>query len=352
MKTLCIVPILMLLLVTGCREITQKTEIHRDGSVLRTITMRQGSGNEASAVYPFPADSSWNITAEPDSSDKEKVIHKAVRIFSDMSLLNTHYKRFDTSDIHIRITVRLDKKFRWFVTYFDFRETWKKLNPFPPVPITNYLSPREMELHFQGVDEEEREIDMSRLDFTHVQQLPADTGSINERFEAWMIRSVFEAYFQVLVDAAGTLTDPDLKERALGRKETFFKAFIKEIDGDADAESLIRICAETLDHRDVYAVSDQLREAYQRVEHQYLRVTDALDDSYTATAVMPGLLIDANCDAVLGNEAEWTINPDRFLISDYEMTAESRVMNLWAVIVSGAAVLVLIILLLIPRRRK
>lgn len=352
MKKLYLTAALLLLLSAGCREITTQTTINSDGSCLRTITIRRGSGENESSVYPFPADSSWHITVTPDSTDKDKVIDRAERLFPNVGALNDWYSSRDTGDVHISVSVHLKKKFRWFFTYFVYRETWGALNPFPPVPIANYLTPDEMRLHFEGADDTDKDIDIAAFDFTQPRRTAVDTATIDERFQVWMLRSVFESYLQSLTKAAGTLPGSDLAKHAEERKETFFAAFQKETDGDGDEESMIRVCAESLQDPDVYKIADSLRQTYRRVERQYLLVNDALDDSYTARVTMPGLLMEANCDAVMGDVAEWKINPDRFLISDYEMTSESRLVNVWAVVISGIAVLVLLVLILIPLFRK
>ncbi|MBN2414706.1 hypothetical protein JXO52_02640 [bacterium] len=352
MKKLYLSAALLLLLAAGCKEITTETTICRDGSCLRTVTIRQGGSESETAAYPFPSDSSWRITVVPDSTDKDKVISRAERLFPDVAALREWYAARDTGDVRISISVDLEKKFRWFYTYFVYRETWNRLNPFPPVPVANYLTQEEMKLHFEGADNTDEDIDPAALDFTQPRRAAVDTATIDERFNAWMIRSVFESCFQSLLEAAGKLTDSALAEHARQGKERFFTAFLKEMDGETDEKSLVRAAAASLDDPDVYRISETLEETYRRVEHQYLLLNDALDDSYTARVTMPGLFLDANCDGVMGDVAEWKINPDRFLLSDYEMKAESRLINIWAVAVSGIVVLALLVLLLVPLFRK
>lgn len=50
---------------------------------------------------------------------------------------------------------------------------------------------------------------------------------------------------------------------------------------------------------------------------------------------MPGLILDTNSEEVDGNRITWETGNAQYFVYDYEMWAESRMVNRWAVWVTG-----------------
>ena len=67
---------------------------------------------------------------------------------------------------------------------------------------------------------------------------------------------------------------------------------------------------------------------------------------------MPGIILNTNAKTVEGNKVIWEFDENRFCYEDFNMTVQSRVVNVWAFVVSGVIVLVVIILLLLPKFKK
>jgi hypothetical protein len=67
---------------------------------------------------------------------------------------------------------------------------------------------------------------------------------------------------------------------------------------------------------------------------------------------MPGLITGTNSSVLSGNRVSWDVFPMAFLLEDYTMVAESRVINVWAFIVSGMVLLGLISLLVVKSRKR
>jgi hypothetical protein len=63
------------------------------------------------------------------------------------------------------------------------------------------------------------------------------------------------------------------------------------------------------------------------------------DGDYTNTVVMPGIVLDTNADEVKGTTVSWRFSANQFMLGDYTMWVESRVMNTWAVILTGITAL-------------
>ena len=74
-----------------------------------------------------------------------------------------------------------------------------------------------------------------------------------------------------------------------------------------------------------------------------------LDIAYKNEVVMPGMLITSNAGTAEGNTLLWECRPHRCI--DVVMTAESRIINLWAFITTGFVFCALLAVLLVPMIR-
>ena len=74
-------------------------------------------------------------------------------------------------------------------------------------------------------------------------------------------------------------------------------------------------------------------------------------EEYDEVVEMSGLITKTNSKSITGNRVSWKVNADKFLFGDYEMFVESRVVNLWAFIVSGLVILAAVVLLVVKGRK-
>ena len=77
---------------------------------------------------------------------------------------------------------------------------------------------------------------------------------------------------------------------------------------------------------------------FEETELLYEQLFDVTGSGYTMDFVMPGTLTYANGAIVGVNLVRWNVETEKFFASPYIMEAESRVMNLWAWIVSAVFV--------------
>ena len=94
-----------------------------------------------------------------------------------------------------------------------------------------------------------------------------------------------------------------------------------------------------------------MTEAYQELDQAYLEALEDLgrrfafmfrhgeDESYTMQLEMPGELLWFAGQGVINDHPEWKVDNESFWVEDCLIAARSRVLNLWAVIVSGIFVL-------------
>jgi hypothetical protein len=75
-------------------------------------------------------------------------------------------------------------------------------------------------------------------------------------------------------------------------------------------------------------------------------------EGYTEEVEMPGLITATNSAMLKGNQVRWEFQPISVAASDYEMYAESRVINYWAFVLAGCVLLGLVVLLAVKAVRR
>jgi hypothetical protein len=70
-------------------------------------------------------------------------------------------------------------------------------------------------------------------------------------------------------------------------------------------------------------------------------------EGFRVETEMPGLITGTNSTALAGNRVSWDLVPMAFLLEDYTMVVESRVINVWAFLLSGLVLLSLVGLLVV-----
>jgi hypothetical protein len=76
------------------------------------------------------------------------------------------------------------------------------------------------------------------------------------------------------------------------------------------------------------------------------------DGSYENEVAMPGIILNTNSKSIVGNAVSWKVDSKRFCFEDFTMQVESRVVNVWAFVVSAIIVLAAVVLLVLPRFKK
>ncbi|HEX9934347.1 MAG TPA: hypothetical protein VGB38_04045, partial [bacterium] len=147
--------VLTLMSLAGCREITTTTQVRRDGSCIRTVSIRTGSTSVDSVFagpFTIPVDSTWTKSIEREKTGDKKLIYTAIKTFRSALDLARAYLRPEDGKLHVVIDIRLDRRFRWFNTFYTYQETIKASNPFISVPISDYLTADELALYYLKED--------------------------------------------------------------------------------------------------------------------------------------------------------------------------------------------------------
>jgi len=320
--------LVLLSLLTGCRDIETTTEIYPDGSCKHNVVVQGDSSDISRSTFPIPTDTSWTIT-QYDSGEFTYIAEKTFKKVADWDK-EMNYCRDKSREM--TIIPELKKKFRWFYTIYQYRETWKAVNKLYNVPITDFLSPDEIKLLASQDDSS------------------AQAKAVDEKIENWEKRNIFIGFYKELINAAAELNDSTLSEDVIeARKEQLYKLFTEEISDDFEyKKDFLTKLAALLRTNAVKRLENDLVYFLARQKARMESLTEISLTEFENHVIMPGLILDTNAKTVEGREAAWDIKPKQFMFTDFTMTVESRLVNIWAVVITLVLFLIAVLILLLP----
>jgi len=338
--------IFVALLFAGCHETHESTtKINSDGSILRTEKIStDDSSSISTASLPPWVDSTWSIRIE--RSGKGIYSKLASKRFQDVAAMNQALE--GEAGTSLRFRADLERRFRWFFTEFRYREICRKWNPFDQVPITEYVSPSEIDLWFR--------YEIRKQPYATRGDSLALRGA-EDRAGEWQFRSMFESYFAAFMKGVELLHDSSLTPSAVLRhkEELFSKARLQLEHSPNRIDSLHALFARELGSRSARRAIELNAAGFAL----YTRKIDFMEkmilvDGVKATIEMPGLIIDTNAPTIEGNTVTWDDIRWYAYLQDFEMRVDSRMVNWWAVIITGVLLLGIVLLtaLGIVRRRR
>ncbi len=331
----------LMLLFSSCLDVETSTVIHRDGSVTRTVFLTGDSASVYGGVYPLPLDSSWQVSMT--RKDEKTFVYRAERTFARIRDLNA--AAAGTRGKTLTSVSDLDEGFQWFFTVYRYTETWKCYRVVNAVPLSAYVSDADLEFAYRH---EIRKDSTSAQDSIRVE-------AITERYEEWQKQNVFEAYYREFVRGVRALHSPRLAVADVERQRPrLFDSLAADLVANkTNIERASKRFAAVLG-------SSAAREAFRANAAGFDSLKALLDfeesghgSNFTASVTMPGLIVMTNAEGIEGNTAHWK---DAFALNDLRdvtLQVESRVINWWAVIGTGIAIVaILFYLLLAAYRRK
>jgi hypothetical protein len=360
--------VLLVILASGCLEYSVTTRVLPDGSIERTIVVKGDSAGILNGSLPVPVDSTWEITAGyedqqgSDSSKKTQYVYKARKVFRTSEELNKEINMPSQEESRIMREVKVEKKFRWFNTFYRYAETYKQTFPFHRRPVNEFLSDKELDLAYA----DDKDLSYSResdalmiikdtlarpsLSVKDSMRLKELKNSIELKFFRWISANVYEEYFDVLknaLDKSGTMN----AEEAEKTRDSLFAyynshfvdidSFFNTLSNEKDRDLLQLSSA--FYHADTAMLHQANPNGFAAFEEKMENILPIYGDSYMNLTIMPGIIISSNSTEIKGNTASWDVNSDYFFAKDYTLRVESKKVNKGPVIVSGAVVAFLLI---------
>jgi hypothetical protein len=322
--------------------ISQRTKVNEDGSLDKTIIFEKAEAKLADQnAFGVNHKNGWAFkrTKPNDSltvkSDKEKYRLQFYKHFANDSVMNDELDK--DSDTLFRVHARFEKKFRWFYTYVRYSETIRPINRF------KLVSPKDF---FTSEDD------------AFIKRLPAEGKTISKADSVYLIllnekivdhfanMGIFNETYQALEEVIKqNLPEKKWLDTLMKNKEFIYK----HIEKDKGVTDFIGKITDSL--KIPLSKSKATIDFNERTKTLNARLdfmSFARDGKYLSEFEMPWTVVHSNADSVVGNRLYWRPVVNKFVYMDYEMFAESRRLNVWAVMAS----VVIIVLTILSLRRK
>jgi hypothetical protein len=344
LKTRTAAALLMLLMIQGCDEKNYliTTIVSADGTVDRVIEWRGAPDSTKRSGIPIPSDSSWQMSFTPASSHDSVAVLRLTKHYDAYDALREEYVRINDS-LKVRVSAAVERRFRWFYTYYEYSETYADPTPLRLIPASEFFTAPEY------------------------QRIAA--GDINDtlhaRINTWHEKNLSELIFDRLTSAVKQIHDPRLPVSTFDAKkveityllmgDSIYAGTGSNKSGKWDEKELADraiLALRDLFHTDAV---EQLHEPFTQAVVEYMSFQTKLskiEGTYTNTAVLPGLILETNAPDLSGSRVSWKVEGDQISVMDVHMHALSRVANVWAIVVSGVVVLGLILFPAILLKRR
>jgi hypothetical protein len=331
--------VILIMSLSACREITVRTTVNSDGSFTRIITVSGDSADAFKKELPYPVDASWAMTSKKDTSSKGKFIVTYSKQYKNCEALKAEIGR-DTSWLRQLVRpIEIRKRFGFFYSYIEYKEVYSAANKFTALPYKDHLTKE----------------DLLWLTRRHPVRSASDTLKMKDaenKTITYLVESASAELEKILVDGILKLGDPQLDAKSVRNFHNGIRSALRQWNFQ-DAGSLIDSCRVWTGNKNI----DHLKELQPSLLREFNRKSKFLEnllkmEEFHVEAEMPGLITGTNSSVLSGNRVSWDVFPMAFLLEDYTMVAESRVINVWAFIVSGMVLLGLISLLVVKSRKR
>lgn len=338
-RTAILPALCMLICLSACdHDITIGSTVHADGSIDRTIVLSDADSAKAfHNILGINAASGWDIAIEPalktetEKNNETKITFK--KHFASTADANQEMAYNADTLFHLRST--FERKNRWFYTYMEYSDTYLSLDRF---------SGKSQKAYF------------TQEDYDFINRLPAEgqpittadslyLARLNEKiFDLYGSRSIFEELLSSMVTVMREHhVASNWEDSLFHKKEEIYQKFLQ----DSELLSVADFLQIPLSARAREAIRKKSRELESRIGF----VSKTYSGKFSHIIRMPWPVVETNADSVNNRELYWHPPVIKFLLKDYTMTARSRKMNVWAVVISGVVILLTFASFFIRRNR-
>lgn len=366
--------LIMLLLLGACQDKEEMTTIiYPDGSCEKvfygTVDDKFLQGERTGATNPFPVevDSLWEMTIldtllpafdsassvnerktakennekrtlnfeQKGSVPKIQYNVKIHRKFSSVKQMNKEFcRKKEDAWSTMSNQASLQRKFRWFYTYYVFKETYNKVEyPFPMVE-KGTLDEEELNFFCHG--------DGEVLKGMNGPEIKDYVDSLTRKYDAWIAESYWNAVFsEILLHYDEKLFYPISKEEI----ENYGKMMLDSLMTNHFDDVLgLLVCIDLKKQMNDHFHTNKFNFLWDGDQAPMARFQEKVSNSqyyrYGEKKLcyrlqMPGRLLSTNGVKTADNSALWQLDVHRMERGDYVLEAVSGRSNLWAFFIAG-----------------
>lgn len=332
MKTVyLLVVILLMTIINSCTTYYYVcTDVAKNLDVKRSVYASSTDGS--SVDFPFVISGRWSISKLPEAYEVDfydavvKMTHEASSSgrVGDVSLAGMN----DLNPL-LRPSENLDKRFRWFYTYYDYSAEFEGLKDRLPLPFEGYFTDEQLELFFRGTDSPEgwNGVEMYCL-----------LDDINQNFAMWhsdatyyVMCGIFKPYCtKQQVVALDTL------------KYRFMEGMEREIMFAMKPDEFEDRLAAVLPESGFGNIYEDNADTIDKAYEKETEIIGCFETAFMYTVNLPGKYMAGNAVDSLSGSPTWKVDAYRLMAGDLKLIATSRQVNVWAFLVTFAAIVLLL----------
>ena len=237
----------------------------------------------------------------------------------------------------------LDKEFRWFYTDYVFTEKFSSVADYFKVPVTDFMSEEEALYWFSGTPD----LYAGKPTWRYYEFLE----DLKEKADRWVFANMYYKLLSGIADRYDMVVEPPVS------KDEFIAQLgdvVKQLASyDTYNLEYSTACSIVSSHFGSDAYSPFINENEWKKD-EILSATAFFDYLflfyYNESIVMPGRVIDDGGGIYKDGVVTFKVDAGRFLLKDYEIRVVSRIVNVWAFIVTAVLASALCVAVIYRRR--
>ena len=320
-------------ILSACEhEVGMESIVHEDGSIERTILLSDAdSALIVNNMFDATPAKGWSVEAtrmkKGEAGGKEEVKMDLI-LHKNFASADEANRETDVGlDTLFSVQSTFNEKFRWFYTYIRYSDTYRAVNRFR-TPATDYFTVEDFDFIKRLPP---RGVTLSLADSIYESRLDEKIS------ELFITRAYFEDVLGKVSSAmAESKMDKKWADTLARNKEKLYAQLVKSDDVDHD-----RLMQSIMDSLNIPArpeAYELYRSSVVELEKRIDFMSEASSGKYAHHIRIPWAVMNTNADSVRGGDLYWKPRTTKFLLSDYEMYAETRKLNYWTVVVSALVV--------------
>lgn len=237
----------------------------------------------------------------------------------------------------------LDKEFRWFYTDYVFTEKFSSVADYFKVPVTDFMSEEEALYWFSGTPD----LYAGKPTWRYYEFLE----DLKEKADRWVFANMYYKLLSGIADRYDMVVEPPVsKDEFIAQLRDVVKQLASYDTYNLEYSTA---CSIVSSHFGSDAYSPFIYDEWKKEG-----LFEELDNYfgylflfyYDESIVMPGRVIDDGGGIYKDGVVTFTVDAGRFLLKDYEIRVVSRVVNVWAFIVTAVLASVLCVAVVYRKR--
>jgi hypothetical protein len=272
-----------------------------------------------------------NATSENASVSLTVFARKSYKSVDEMATKFKLKRSHEWSNMKVKYS--LEKKFRWFYTYYTYREIYPKIMKDFEIPIEKYMTKDEAQFWFTG--------NPNIVEGMNGVEIREYIGEIEDNYNKWFGQNAWDAEYKILINNyTQIINKPVTKERLKLLKDTIFKSNTKEFP-DFNMEKILNNYFKTEAFSTLWKGENSPMKKFED-DFNNQGFIKYVNKSFTYKLIMPGKVIPPNNAVIHGDTLVWKLTAYRMIPGNYAIDAQSRKANIWAFILTGIIMIVAI----------